>query len=146
MLQAEPIFKTTVLRAVGRNVVNFQRLEKILKELTLRAPISAPIKSIEALMATRLSRTERITLGAAVKAWIGMTSNPYHEQEEPIQTDETVVTFWFDSSIAKRNLEERAAELNALALERNTLIHQDLAQVDFTSEFVCRALIERLAG
>ena len=144
MLPGEPIFTTAALRAVGRNVLDFQRLEKILKDLTLRAPISEPIEKIEAVMESRRGKIARMPLGAAVKAWIGATSNPHVQQTEPVCADEIVVTFWFDSSALKRNLEERAAELNALAVERNALIHQELTQVDFTSEFECRALIERL--
>lgn len=58
------------LYAVGRNVVNFQRLEQILKLLARFAPVYTTPSTFQSELEKRGRRVNRMTLGAAVKKWI----------------------------------------------------------------------------
>lgn len=62
MTPSRPAYKSDALYAVGRNVLNFQRLEQMLKRLSSVAPISAPVSALKSVIETRKATTERLTL------------------------------------------------------------------------------------
>ncbi len=139
--------------AVGRNVVHFQRLEQILKRLALLAPICAPLSTLQSALETRKEKSEWLTLGNAVKKWIESASDKKwieraYDTTKPLldeQPDnEIIVSFGFELPWSPEYLDQLSAELESLAQERNSLIHLDLAQLDFEDEAECIALSVRL--
>jgi hypothetical protein len=56
-----PNYTIDALYAVGRNLLNFQRLEQILKGLALTAPICAPLSTLQNVVETRKAKSERLT-------------------------------------------------------------------------------------
>jgi len=70
--------KDRALHTIGRTVVNFQRLEKVLKALTVLTPIQGTIESIEGKMQRRIEKANQSTLGAAITLWLN-NINSQHE-------------------------------------------------------------------
>ena len=134
-----PSHTIEALCAVGRNVVNFQRLEIILKRLALLAPICAPLSELERHLQTLKAKSERLTLGGAVRKWI---ESAYHTEplQDPQPDNEITISFGFVLQWRPEKLDQLSAELESLAQERNGLIHQDLAQLNFEDKGECIAL------
>jgi hypothetical protein len=127
MTPSRPSYTIDVLYAVGRNVVNFQRLEHMLKRLALAAPISAPVSALKSVIETRKVKTERLTFGSAVKKWIENTDHATNQQEAPDSDSEITISFGFEFTRSPEDLDQLSDELELLAQERNALIHLNLA-------------------
>jgi hypothetical protein len=139
--------------AIGRNVVNFQRLEQILKRLALLAPICAPLSKLQSALETRKEKSQWLTLGNAVKNWIESASHKRwidraNDPTKPLldqQPDnEVIVSFGFELPWSPDYFDQLSAELESLATERNSLIHLELAQLNFEDEAECVALSMQL--
>jgi len=129
------------LYAVGRNVVNFQRLEHILKQLAWFAPICATPSRLQSEVEKRRARVELLTLGGAVRKWI---ESEFHtaEQKQVAGLDQQIIIY-FGFALPGRcpeYFDQLSRELESLAQERNCLIHQDLARLNFEDEAECDAL------
>jgi hypothetical protein len=144
MTPSRPSYTTDALYAVGRNVVNFQRLEHLLKRLALAAPISAPVSALKSVIETRKVKTERLTFGSAVKKWIESTNHATNQQPAPDSDSEITISFGFEFTRSPEDLDQLSDELESLAQERNALIHLNLAQVNFDNEAECIALCNQL--
>lgn len=144
MPPSRPSYTTDALSAIGRNIVNFQRLEHMLKRLALAAPISESISDLESVIETRKAKTERLTFGSAVKKWIESTDNATNRQSPPDSDDEIRISLGFEFSGSTKDLDRLSEELECLAKERNDLIHLNLAQVNLDNEGECIALCKQL--
>jgi hypothetical protein len=149
MLPNHPSYSVEAFYAVGRNVVNFQRLEQILKPLALLAPLCAPLSKLQSEIETRKEKSERLTLGNAVKKWIERANDrewierAYDTTKplmDPQPDNEIIVSFGFELPWSPEYLDQLSAELESLAQERNSLIHLDLAQLNFEDKAECTAL------
>jgi hypothetical protein len=136
--------RDVALRAVGRNVVNFQKLEHCLKVLVRTDHLSAPLSTVEGKLAKRRSRSAGYTLGKAVQEWLRISE--FGEKATATTQDlfEPWVSISFGPLIAAERLAEHSEALNALAVERNKLIHQELANCDFESDAACQNLVAGL--
>jgi hypothetical protein len=135
-----PAHTTDALSAIGRNVVNFQRLEHILKQLALFAPICATPSKLQSEVEKQRARAERLTLGGAVKKWIESEFHTTEPKQVPRLDQQIVISFGFDLPTTPEYFDQLSGELESLAQERNCLIHQDLAQLNFEDEAECNAL------
>ena len=136
-----PTHTTDALYAVGRNVVNFQRLEHILKQLALFAPICATPSRLQSEVEKQRARAERLTLGGAVRKWIESEFHTTEPKQVPRPDQHIIISFGF--SLPGRGPEyfdRLSGELESLAQERNRLIHLDLARMNFEDEAECNAL------
>ena len=132
------------LRAVGRNLVNFQRLEALLKVLIgfegARGPASAVLERMKMRNAKRL----KLTLGNALQEWLRVVGS--NDSQSPTTPD--LFEPWVEMSVGlpleERYFEMNALELEALARERNNLVHQDLVNIDFDSNEACESLASML--
>ena len=132
------------LRSIGRNVVNFQKLEQCLKALVRLDDLSGPMSTVEGAVAKRISKASGYTLGKAVQEWLRVAAL----DETPRSTAQDLFEPWISISFGPLIDPERLAEhgetLNALASERNNLMHQDLANFNFDSNEGCQNLIATL--
>lgn len=128
------------LYAIGRNVVNFQRLEHILKQLALFAPICATQSRIQSEVEKRRARAEGLTLGRAVKKWIEGEFHTTEPKQVPRLDQQILISFGFDLPTTPEYFDQLSGELESLAQERNCLIHLDLARLNFEDEAECNAL------
>lgn len=143
MPPGHPAHTIDALFAVGRNVVSFQRLEQILKQLALFAPLYATPATLQSEVENRVAGTERLTLGSAVKKWI---ESEFHitQPKQGKQLDQEIVSAFGFGPRTPENFDRLSCELESLAQERNSLIHLDLAQLNLADEAECTALSIRL--
>jgi hypothetical protein len=140
MLPRRPTHTTDALYAVGRNVVNFQRLEHILKQLALFAPICATPSRLQSEVEKQRARAERLTLGGVVKKWIESEFHTTEPKQVPRLDQQIIISFGFDLPATPEYFDQLSSELESLARERNRLIHLDLARLNFEDEAECNAL------
>ncbi|MGB8510104.1 MAG: hypothetical protein WCD76_17125 [Pyrinomonadaceae bacterium] len=135
-----PAHTTDALYAIGRNVVNFQRLEHILKQLASFAPFCATPSRLQSEVEKQRARALRLTLGGAVKKWIESEFHATEPKQVPRLDQQIIISFGFDLPTTPEYFDQLSGELESLAQERNCLIHQDLAQLNFEDEAECNAL------
>ena len=135
-----PAHTIDALCAIGRNVVNFQRLEHILKQLALFAPICATPERLQSEVEKRSARVERLTLGEAVKKWIESGLHTTESRQVPQLDQQIIISFRFNLPKNTEYFDQLSGELESLAQERNCLIHQDLARLNLEDEAECNAL------
>jgi hypothetical protein len=132
--------KDAALHTLGRTIVNFQRLELLLKHLAQFAPVEGPIHTIDMQLKTRKEKADRFTLGAAITAWLdvldGKVGKPVTTNDIFAITMKSRVCFNIDAALQ----EAHAAGLKALLEERNSIIHGELAQFPWDSDVDCREL------
>ena len=135
--------RDVAFRAIGRNMVNFQKLEKCLKALVRLEYLAAPMSTIKDALVKRKSKASGYTLGKALQEWLRVAA-----LDAPRSATQDLFEPWislsFLPSIDRERLAEHGEALNALAKERNNLVHQDLANFDFDSAEGCQTLVERL--
>jgi hypothetical protein len=135
-----PAHTIDALYAIGRNVVNFQRLEQILKQLALFAPICATPSRLQSEVEKQRARVERLTLGEAVKKWIESEFHGTKPKQGPLLDQQIIISLGFELPTSPEYFDQLSGELESLAQERNSLIHLDLAQLNFEDEAECTAL------
>jgi hypothetical protein len=140
-----PAHTVDALYAIGRNVVSFQRLEHILKQLALFAPICATPSGLQSQVEKQRAGAERLTLGRAVRKWIGSEFHTTEPKQVPRLDQQIIISFGFAlPGRGPEYFDQLSGELESLAQERNRLIHQDLARLNFEDEAECNALSNQL--
>jgi len=146
MMDQPPAHNIDALYAIGRNVVNFQRLERILKQFAMWAPMCATPSTLQSKVEKHRARVDRLSLGKAVKKWIESEFHTTKPNERPRLDQEILIYFKFELPTTPEYFDQLSGELESLAQERNSLIHSDLAQLDFEDEAECTALSIQLNG
>jgi dynactin complex subunit len=144
MRPARPPYASSALEAIGRNVVNFQRLERCLKSLSVLTPIVLTPETAQTALERRTAAKSRLTLGQAMSEWIQDSLAPPASKLPPLPKDTTSVSFAFRLESVEEEDARLARDLQALVTERNDLVHVTLATVNFDSESECRVLVEAL--
>src|SRR4030095_2927369 len=135
-----PAHTIDALYAIGRNVVSLQRLQQILKQLALCAPICATPSKLQSEVEKHRARIDRLTLGGAVKTWIESEFHTTEPKQGPRLDQQIIISFGFELPMTPQYFDQLSGELESLAQERNSLIHLDLAQLNFEDEAECTAL------
>jgi len=82
-------FKDAALGAVGRTVVNFQRLEHNLKIAARLGPLEGILAKVQRDFERRIEKTSTMTLGQSIEAWLsvikggGPRTNPTPDLFDP---------------------------------------------------------------
>lgn len=141
MSTGHPGTRDAALRAIGRNLVNFQKLEHCLKALVRTECLAGPLSTLNGKVAARVSKTSQYTLGKAVQEWLRI-STP-HQTASPQTQDlfEPWMSVSLELPIDSEGLASHSEALEALASERNDLVHLKLAHVNFESEADCKHLV-----
>ena len=144
MSTGHPGTRDAALRAIGRNLVNFQKLEHCLKALVRTESLAGPLSTLNGKVAARVSKTSQYTLGRAVQEWLRV-STP-HNTASPQTRDlfEPWISVSLELPIDLEALTSHREALEALAGERNDLVHLKLAQFNFDSEAECKDLVADL--
>jgi hypothetical protein len=137
--------QTEVQRRVGRNVINFQKLEALLKSLIAIARTHSRFDraELEAVLRRNEEKVARKTLGDLSGRYVQTLFDPH----EPGAVQESI---FGEISIACRievdadTLEKRRAALAELVKRRNTLVHDLLSVYDESSPEGCRKLLIEL--
>jgi hypothetical protein len=136
--------KDAALRAVGRAVVNFQRLEHNLKLAARFGPLEGVAAKIQKDIERRSEKAQSFTLGQAVQAWLSaINSDPNPSNRTPDLFDPTIrMTLSLDS--LSDHVNSQPETLRWLLEVRNNLIHGGLVRFDWNSPTECVRLIEEL--
>jgi hypothetical protein len=128
-----------VFRKIGRNVVQFQELERLLKLLASACRVSASVSGFQAAWATRVASFRKQTLGQVARPLL----EQLHDSAEPAssappQLSEPWITFslQIESDAQTRAADERS--LATLVKERNQLVHHLLERWNPNDIASCR--------
>lgn len=132
------------LASLGRNVLHFQRLESQLKILVLFCDFHSPLAQFAATHKKVADSIRMKTMGALVKE---LHERLYGKPCDP-ETSKTIaeasVSFQFRVDADLDYISQQKQQLSELVMERNQLIHQDLADFDPNSMESCQHWIARL--
>lgn len=137
--------RTEALRKLGRNVVNFSKIEAAFKHLLSVGQLDGSEKTISDQLLKKRILLRKQTLGKLVQEFnkniLGDASEP-----EPT-TDSSRIGISLSLKVTYNNpdcLKEQKRALSSIVAERNKLIHQDLAFLDTSSVEDYRKLISLL--
>jgi hypothetical protein len=135
------------LRAIGRNLTNFQKLEHCIKALVRINRVAGPMSStVNGRVAKRISKVSQYTLGKAVQEWLRISTSDQTPSPQTQDLFEPWISLSFELPIDSERLVAHSEALNSFAGERNDLVHQNLANFDFESEAECKKLVVVLDG
>lgn len=132
--------RESALARLGRNVLNFQRVEAQLKKLLGIRDLSVLQGSFAAAFAKRAEELQMISMGNLVNKLLS------HTNKAEAQDSNTEIAFRIQFRLDgdPNYVEQLKTRLSNLVQERNNLIHQDLAGFNPNSEESCRHWSTRL--
>ncbi|AUD79344.1 hypothetical protein CW740_08835 [Kangiella profundi] len=132
------------LRKIGRNVVNFQKIEALLKVLVLYSSVDFQTRDNEVTHSLNEKSIRNRSLGEAASKFLkNLFKNRVAENEE-LDCSELHISIRFYLDMDAEDVAKEKVELERLVSERNQLIHKDLASIDFNCVNSCRKLILKL--
>jgi hypothetical protein len=114
-----------VLRRVGRNVVNFQEVESLLKHLNAHSSIHAPASQILEQMQKQEATVHRVTMGELANRLVPKLQTR-DDHEVPEKIDEPWLGFTFSVEMDAEFIDLHDQEMAALVNSRNDLVHHFL--------------------
>ena len=126
--------KDAVLRNFGRNIVNLQRLEQILKALASIQPLNGTFPKIKDDIEKSRKKALGFTLGQAVYVWVESLDDSKPTKLVIDDLFDITMRSSFDFGLNSETKSHHAEQLSELLAYRNGLIHGGLAKVDFESE------------
>ncbi len=115
-----------VLRCIGRNVVNFQRVEYLLKYLSANAAFSGLASQLVARVERQADAVHNKTMGGLAGKLVDNLLRTPAEDEPPDVIDEPWIRFRFSIETDAESVDRYDKELRALVDARNDLIHHFL--------------------
>lgn len=132
------------LRKIGRNIVNFQSIETMIKFLVSRSQIEGPIEDIGKILRDKKQSTYQRSLGLLAKDLFSSVLG----QSSPTIQDNDVTSPWISFSFQLETDDAKRAklesELKKLINSRNELVHHRLTNVRTDSKEDWQELIEYL--
>ncbi|MDP3777638.1 hypothetical protein [Methylotenera sp.] len=137
--------KDDLFRKVGRNLINYQIIEQLLKQLILSSRISGPMSQLEEAQKQKSEEVKVQTMGVLAGQFI---ENTYQKPKKSFNENVGIKETHFSSSIyfdvSDDTLESRKADLKRLTEERNNLAHHLLPRLDLNSIESCLAMSREL--
>jgi hypothetical protein len=134
-----------LFRRIGRNLMNFQRVEGMLKFLVANGQLRGPIKELSEISAAQHASVQRTTMGLLAGRFVDtLLSDAGDVEDSPMVPSEA----WFSFKITFESDAAASAELReglrALVDERNELVHHLQARWDIKSIESTRILASQL--
>jgi hypothetical protein len=137
--------RNEVLRKIGRNIVNLQKMERALKLLVVRSDLQGYISELKGVYQNRLASVERLAMGKLADNIIDILySTADSNADSPDDLKEAWVSFGFriEGGAGQKKATKKA--LTLVVKERNQLVHKMLGEFDSASVESCRALVNLL--
>jgi hypothetical protein len=131
--------RTVTLRRIGRNLVNVQRIELMLKFL-INVSFSGPLREVEAQYKKHLKKVSPKTLGPLINDFAEVAFPASDAAAFPRGATEVWVTTSVNVPVDAEAQADWKQEWETLRTERNKLVHLMLANVDFNSPEQCQML------
>jgi hypothetical protein len=137
--------RDVALRKIGRNLVNFQRFERMLKLVIVQSDVRGCASRLAKVHRDRAKDTDRKPLGWVVEDFFKtLFSKAPSDDGSPNELDEIWMSIVVRIDSDKKSIRMRKRELSELVSERNWLIHSSVANVDLDSVENCKKLISLL--
>lgn len=133
-----------VLLKIGRNVVNFQKIEATLKFLVLWSAVQGDPRNLKETRAKQAKSIRNRAMGQLADSYHQNVYLNESERGQPTDSSTPWISVRFSLEIDPEIAKTRKRELKALVAERNRLIHKDLTYFDFDSEESCSKLVIKL--
>ncbi len=133
-----------VFRRIGRNLLLFQHIEHLLKQLMTSARLEGTARSMQANFDERRARIHKQTLGQLAGQFVDDVLADAGEREAPENVNEAWFSFSFTIQTDSAFVEQHAAEMKAVVDARNDLIHHFLPRWSPASEDSTRAALAYL--
>jgi hypothetical protein len=133
-----------VLMGIGRNVLNLQKMEGMLKALVLMASSKVPLDGMADAISKRREAVFRMPMGSLIELFV--------QSVHPIRNADSAQTTDFEGAGIEHSfrfedaafVDELKASLRTIVKERNQLIHRKLIEFDPKSSKSCRSLAKEL--
>ena len=140
--------RNQALQKIGRNVLNFQRMETALKSLIVASNLQGNPSDLAEIHRKNSEWVEKRSMGVLVNEFFSTVyANDRPEEATPPPnsgSSETWVSFAFRAKYDEKRITALREALLRVVHERNELIHQMLGAFDSSSDESCRDLISRL--
>jgi hypothetical protein len=127
-----------VLRKIGRNVVNFQKMEAMLTFLNTQQAMNGSLKDIAKILAKAQKVAAKQPMGRLAEAFVRSAYSNTHGASEQGTQNEISVSFSLRIDLDPALVAERKKALRAVVAERNKLIHKWVASFDPNSLESCK--------
>jgi hypothetical protein len=130
------------LQKIGRNLVNFQRMEAMLKFVLKFGSISVPISKL----APHLNAADRSLRRKPMGTLVDRAAEALHGEPPPGPSDlkEVWITYSFTLEGEGASADTWRKAMRVVVKERNRLVHRTAAECNLTSIESCRALCDEL--
>jgi len=115
--------KNEVLRKIGRNMLNFQNIEGMLKFLVANGTFSGYISELELNKQKKAETIRKQTMGQLIGQHLENTYTDKKNIEPLVDLEETHFSFQFNVECEKSHYENKKQALALLVDQRNDLIH-----------------------
>ena len=115
-----------VLRRIGRNVVNFQMVEAMLKHLNATASGHGPVSQLAERIEAQRTAVHRKTMGELAGRTVTHVLQAPPEEQTPDEITEPWFGFHFTLATDAQFIDQHDQEMRALVAARNDLIHHFL--------------------
>ena len=133
--------RSLALQKIGRNVVNFQRMEALLKDVIALGRIQAPAGKLEEALKERAIAVSTMTMGQLARGAVGtLYANTDSRQSEATAATEVSISVSMTLEGGSEDVDAWKECLASVVNARNHLIHQMLAAFDHNSIESCQAL------
>ena len=127
--------KDQLMQKIGRNLLNFQQLEKILKFLVTNGEISGFASNLKQNQLKRSESVGKQTLGMVAGQFFEQSfTDDINDEQLPIDVKKPYIKATFHLDTENPDPEEKAEALSRLVTARNELVHNFLDRVDFKSK------------
>jgi len=131
-------------RKIGRNIMNFQKIEFMLKHLISRSQCHGTISSLASNLEKSESDIHKKSLGLLAKDLFNTVYADSELMEPPADVNEPWISFKFSSETDVSNQNDLKLQLENLINNRNELIHHKLHSIRTNSESNLQELIDFL--
>ena len=138
--------RDALLRRIGRNVVNFQYLEALLREMIPSLSSETTQSTLHSHKAEINRKYKKWSLGDLTDTFLDSIfySTKKEDSEISEKVNELSIKTTFQIEIDPQDTIERRKGLLKLVVERNRLIHRDVLDIDLNSDEQCEVLSKRL--
>lgn len=134
-----------MFRKIGRNLINYQVIEQLLKQLISGNRITGPASQLEEIRNQKAEEIHIQSMGVLVGQFL---DNTYQEPKDSLSEASDLKEIHFSASfhlnVDARFLESRKADLKKLTDERNNLAHHLLPRLKLNSIDSCLAISREL--
>lgn len=139
------IVRAEALRKLGRNIVNFSKIETVLKYLLSISQFGGTEETLPEQFHRNRAKFHKQTLGRLVQEFHKNVVVDDSQAETTTASSNSEISFYFNVTYSNPDLlKSRERALSDIVVERNKLIHQELALLDTSCAEDYRKLISLL--